>query len=103
MHTANHTDVSVARQLSYVAAGTAAILLVPLVAMQVTSEVVWTLSDFLLMGAVLMGFGTAFVFAARFVKTRQHRMLLGAAMTLLTMFIWAELAVGVVGSPFAGS
>lgn len=103
MQSTTHSDAPIGRQLGYVAAGTAAILLMPLIAMQFTSEVVWTLSDFILMGALLMGAGTLFVLTARLVRTRQQRMILGAGLALLTAFIWVELAVGIVGSPFAGS
>jgi LPXTG-motif cell wall-anchored protein len=41
------------------------LLLVPLVAMQFTDEVVWTLSDFIVVGVLLTTIGVAFELAAR--------------------------------------
>lgn len=103
MHANLHNVSSIVRSLGYVAAGTAAMLLVPLAAMQLSTAVVWTVSDFFLMGALLMGAGSSFVFTARLVRTRQQRRLLGAVVALLTLLVWLELAVGLVGSPLAGS
>jgi hypothetical protein len=50
-----------------IAAWTAAalILLLPLIAMQFTDEVVWDVTDFAVFGALLVGVGVTFEFAAR--------------------------------------
>jgi hypothetical protein len=48
-----------------VALATVCVLLVPLVAMQVTDEVNWSLADFVLAGALLGGTGLLFELAAR--------------------------------------
>ena len=93
----------VAQQLLFVVLGTLAILSVPLIAMQFTSDVVWGILDFAVMGALLMTIGSTYVFAARLVRTPQYRIILGAALALVLFVCWAELAVGVFGSPFAGS
>ena len=71
----------------------AALLLVPLVAMQFTDEVAWTLADFLVMGALLFGTGVCLVWSAQ--KVRRHRAVIGATIFTAFLFIWAELAVGV--------
>ena len=91
------------KNLLRIALGTAAILLVPLVAMQLTREVNWTVSDFLVAGVLLMGTGLLFDLAARKVRTRKARLVTIGAIVLGFLFVWAELAVGIVGSPFAGS
>jgi len=81
----------------------AAILAVPLIAMQFTTEVNWNSSDFLMMGILL--FGTALVceFIFRKVKAPGKRILMCGTALLILFLIWAELAVGIFGTPFAGS
>ena len=44
-----------------------------------------------------------YVGASRLVKTRQQRWMVGGGLFLLLAFIWVEMAVGLVGSPVAGS
>jgi hypothetical protein len=83
--------------------GTAAILMVPLLGMQFSAEVDWSPADFALMGALLCGTGVLLVLVARNVANRRYRMLAGAALVLALLLVWAELAVGVIGTPFAGS
>jgi hypothetical protein len=92
-----------AGSLRRIVLGTAAILLVPLVAMQFTREVNWTVGDFVVAGVVLMGTGLLFDLAARKIQTRRARLITIGAIALGFLFVWAELAVGIVGSPFAGS
>jgi hypothetical protein len=90
-------------QLSYVAGVTALVLMLPLLAMQFTHEVVWTLSDFIIAGILLMAAGTAYVVGTRLVKTKGQRLLVGALVGFTLVLVWAELAVGIFGTPFAGS
>ena len=93
----------VGRQVLLVLLGTALLLLVPLVAMQFTDEVVWTGSDFVIAGVLLAGTGLMYVAAARLLRTPQRRLALGIGMALLLALVWVELAVGLIGTPFAGS
>lgn len=79
------------------------ILLIPLIAMRFTDEVNWTLFDFVVGGALLLGTGLALEFIWRKVTKIEHRIAFGAAILLAFLLIWAELAVGVFGTPFAGS
>ena len=81
------------KHISYIALGTALILLVPLAAMQFTDEVRWTLSDFAIMGVLLFGTGLIFDLAMR--KFPKHRVLAGAVVVAGFLYIWAELAVGI--------
>lgn len=78
----------------WIAFATLAILLVPFVAMQFTSDVRWDATDFIVMGALLFGMGSLYVLAAR-KKLRKHRMFLGILFVATFLYIWAELAVGV--------
>lgn len=92
-----------ARHLLLILLATAAILLVPLVAMQFTSEVRWTGRDFIVAGALLACTGIILDLAMSKTRTREARMVAAAVIGLAFLFVWAELAVGIVGSPFAGS
>jgi len=92
-----------AKRLLRITLITAAILMAPLIAMQFTREVNWTLSDFVIMGVLLLGTGLLFDLAARKIQTRKARLITIGVIAFGFLFIWAELAVGLVGSPFAGS
>ena len=98
-----NTRQTVAKSLSLVVLATALLLLVPLVAMQFTGEVAWTLSDFLIAGALLAGTGLACVISMRKLSTTRSRLAAGVALALALLLVWMELAVGVFGTPFAGS
>lgn len=98
-----NTTTPLATQIGYVLLGTATILAVPLVAMQLTSEVNWDGRDFLIMGVLLSSIGFTYVGLSRLVKTGRQRLVLGAGLGLLLFLTWAELAVGIFGSPIAGS
>ena len=83
---------------------TIAILLsIPLVAMQFTNQVNWTRSDFVGMGILLLGTGLLCELVLRTVKTARNRVLLCAFILLCLLLTWIELAVGLFGTPFAGS
>jgi len=86
----------------WVGVATALILLVPLIAMQFSADVVWGLFDFIIMGALLFGAGSMFVLAARRVRGTK-RVIIGVVLFVIFLLIWAELAVGLFGTPFAGS
>ena len=82
---------------------TALILSIPLIAMQFTKEVNWTLSDFVIATVLLLGTGLAIELVIRYVKTGLSRTILLVVILLLLFLTWAELAVGIFGTPFAGS
>lgn len=82
---------------------TGLILLVPLVAMQFTDEVDWDLTDFIVAGTLLITTGAAYELLANKAKSRLQKVTIGILVLLLLMLIWAELAVGIFGSPWAGS
>jgi hypothetical protein len=91
------------KQFLRVLLGTAAILLIPFVAMQFTREVNWTASDFVIAAILLAGTGLLFELASAKLRTRKSRLIAIAVIGFCFVFVWAELAVGLVGSPFAGS
>jgi hypothetical protein len=100
---AGRQQTPIANSLIRVVLATAAILMIPLVAMQFTSEVDWKLNDFAIMGVLISGTGFLYVLATRFVRHTQYRVAIGATLALALLLAWAELAVGIFGSPFAGS
>lgn len=79
------------------------ILFIPLIAMQFTSEVDWSPFDFLIMGGLLFTTALLCEFILRKVKTVRSRIMLCVATLAALFLIWAELAVGIFGTPFAGS
>lgn len=89
--------------IAYVLLGAAGILSIPLIAMQFTPEVDWNLADFLIMGVLLVGTGFMFVVGCSLVRTMRSRVIIALVLGLALFLTWAELAVGVFGTPFAGS
>jgi hypothetical protein len=79
------------------ALGVASILMVPLLAMQVTDEVVWGPIDFTVAGALLFGSGLAYQLAARQAGSIRYRV--GALLAIAAAFllVWVNLAVGIIG------
>jgi len=79
------------------------ILAIPLVAMQFTNEVDWKLPDFVIMGTLLTVTGLAIEMVTRKVKSTQWKFIICAVILFVLFLVWAELAVGIFGTPFAGS
>ena len=81
----------------------ALLLLIPLIAMQFTDEVDWKLPDFIIMGVLLLATGLLCELVMRKVKRLKYRIIICGALLVALFLIWAELAVGIFGTPFAGS
>lgn len=77
---------------------TASILSVPLVAMQFSDEVDWSLFDFVFMGALIFGTGLAFELTVRKERNSACRVATGLALATGFLLIWMNLAVGIIGS-----
>ena len=82
---------------------TAGILAIPFIAMQFTNEVKWDLTDFMVAGALLLSTGLAIELVIRNLKTGTLRTIILLVILLALFLIWAELAVGIFGTPFAGN
>ncbi|MBT8049726.1 MAG: hypothetical protein KJO70_00910 [Gammaproteobacteria bacterium] len=78
-------------------AAAALALLTPLIAMQFTEEVNWDLADFLVFGALLLFFCSAYEIGTRLIGNRVYRLGLGIVLLAAFILIWAELAVGIFG------
>jgi hypothetical protein len=91
------------RDLVRVLLGTAAILTVPLVAMRFTEEVNWGPGNFAAAALLLGGTGSLYVLFTHKLRTPAQRRTIGGGLLLTLMLVWVELAVGLFGSPLAGS
>lgn len=79
------------------------LLLIPFIAMQFTNEVNWSVSDFAIMGSMLLITGLICDWIFKRVKSLKYRLMICSVMLILFLLLWAELAVGIFGSPIAGS
>jgi len=82
---------------------TESILLIPLTAMQFTDEVAWGLLDFAIAALLLLSTGFTYWLVARNLSKTAHKTIVAAVLLLALVLIWMELAVGIFGTPFAGS
>ena len=79
------------------------LLLIPLIGMAITDEINWSLFDFIIMGSLLIFLSIGINFASNRAKNLKNRVLYIGILVVIFMLIWAELAVGLFGTPFAGS
>lgn len=75
----------------------ALLLLVPLVAMQITEEVNWNLFDFVFAGAVLFGSAVAYELWAARGGTSAYRAAAAIAVAAALALVWINAAVGIIG------
>ncbi len=82
----------------------AILLLVPFAAMKRGMDgVKWTAIDFAAAAIMLFGAGIMIEIALRVVKRFEYRIAACVAILFALAVVWAELAVGIIGTPFAGS
>ena len=91
------------RRLLIIISTTAILLLIPLIAMQFSDEVSWTVTDFVVAGVLLMGTGLLCSLVIDRVKKPVFKIAICLAILATLLIVWAELAVGILGTPFAGS
>ena len=91
----NNPSVSKLRTIQWVCAGL--LLLIPTIAMQFTTEMNWGLGDFVILAAMLAFAIIGFEVATKFLKSRKHLAYVGLAIAAAFLFVWAELAVGIIG------
>lgn len=99
----NKNDILMQNKVfGWIALGTGLILLIPLIMtlLDPTASINggagggwdWTLGDFVVMAILIFGMASGYVLTAR--KVRKNRLLLGIIFTVLFLWIWVELAVG---------
>ena len=91
------------KRLIFILLIVAFLLLIPLIAMQFTNEVNWTLFDFIVAGVLLLGAGLIFDLVIRTTKNIKYQIPISVAVLIILLLVWAELAVGIFGTPISGS
>ena len=91
------------KRLNGIVLTVAFLLLIPLVAMQFSNEVKWSLLDFMVAGILLLGTGFLCELVIRKIKNIKYRIVLCGVLLLALLLIWLELSVGIFGTPLAGS
>lgn len=86
------------RRLAAWAAVVALILLIPLIAMQISDEWNWDLFDFTFAGVVLFGAALTYELIARKGSTVAYRAAVGLAVATALVLVWINAAVGIVGN-----
>jgi hypothetical protein len=79
------------------------ILSIPLIAMQFTSEVNWSFFDFIVAGLLLLGTGLAIELVLRTIRSTKKKFFFCCVILIVLFLIWAELAVGIIGTSWAGN
>ena len=91
------------KRLIIILIAVAVLLSIPFIAMQFTDEVNWTLFDFVVAGALLLGTGLMCEFVLRKASKTKYKIAICLAILAAFLLVWAELAVGIFGTAFGGS
>lgn len=86
------------KRLSIWAGIVALLLLIPLIAMQFTSEVKWDFTDFAIMGTILFGLGFAYELIASRSANTAYRTAFGVGLLGAFLLFWVNAAVGIIGN-----
>lgn len=79
------------------------LLLIPFLGSIFSDQVNWSLFDFLVMGILLLLLGIGVNRVSQKGKNKKLRIITILIIVIVFLILWAELAVGVFDSPFAGS
>jgi hypothetical protein len=63
----------------------------------------WSIADFVVSGAILLITGALFWLIVTKTRSTKSRIVFVSILVLVIALVWAELAVGLFNSPFAGS
>ena len=79
------------------------LLMLPLIGMFVSNQFNWSFFDFFIMGILILSlsFGIKQVFKTT--KNTKYRILIIGTIVIVFLLVWAELAVGIFDTPFAGN
>ena len=79
------------------------LLVIPLILNLFLTEFQWSLFDFLVMAILLTIVGFAIEIIRYKIQNKRTRLIFMLLMLLFFVFVWAELAVGIINSPFSGN
>jgi hypothetical protein len=79
------------------------LLLLPLIGMFISNEINWSFFDFIIMGILILSLSFSIKQVLKTTKNINYRILIIIVILILFLLIWAELAVGIFDTPFAGS
>jgi hypothetical protein len=63
----------------------------------------WSVADFVVAGTILLTAGALFWLIIKKTRSTKSRFILVSILVITIALVWAELAVGLFNSPFAGS
>lgn len=79
------------------------LLLIPIIGTIISEDVQWNLYDFLIAAVLLVGIAMAFNLVASSYKKNTKLVVIGIGFAALIVLLFIELAVGILGTPFAGN
>lgn len=79
------------------------LLVIPLIGMSITEEFNWSPFDFIMMGVLILSVSIGINFTLNKTKNLKNIIIYIGILGLLFLLIWAELAVGIFGTSFAGN
>lgn len=82
---------------------TAIIMSIPFIAIQITPTVQWSASDFVLAGSLIFTTMALYHTAMHFIRHSPYRIVGALIIIGSSLLVWLELAVGVIGTPWAGN
>lgn len=93
-----NTDNALFKYTAGLALVTGLLLLIPLIAMQFTKEVNWSLSDFIFMGSMIFGTGLAYKLITGKSGKITYQIAVGIALATAFLLVWVNGAVGIIGN-----
>lgn len=78
-------------------------LLLPFIGMFFSNEINWSFFDFIIMGILILVMSFGIKLVLKTTPKKMYRILIIGIILILFLLVWAELAVGVFETPFAGS
>jgi predicted lysophospholipase L1 biosynthesis ABC-type transport system permease subunit len=90
--------MTLTKSILRVALGTGLLLLIPVAAKLFLPGMAWSVGDFVAAGILLFGAGLTFVLIARMGDNTAYKLAAGVAVAAGLLLVWANLAVGLVGS-----
>ena len=79
------------------------LLLIPILGNIFFDEFDWSLFDFILMGFILISLGFLINLIIDKLKKRSYKIILIIITLFFFILLYVELAVGIIGTPFAGN